>query len=443
MVGDSASSLTNSTNYPSRPSTPSKSGGAEAPRDVRKASQTLARRLDAHDPTTFDLIIVDEAHHATAREWRRVIEHFNPLLTLGLSATPERSDGAPLSSLFSIIAYSAGIQDAVNAGALTTPIALVIKTGVNLDQVKRQRGDFDQHELQSALNTRNRNRIILDAFKQHAGDRKTICFTAGVQHARDLALLFREHGIRATSIAGNDANRREKLDALRKGTHQVSFNAALLVEGFDDPTIDCVLMARPTHSRVLYTQAIGRALRTYPGKADALIVDFSDASTKHRLVNLWDFWGTRLKRRLNKPTNLTTLTELSPTEIDDTEWDPVAYAQLIDILKPPPQVDEQVLNAHKWHALPATEMQLTALKNLGYDTTHKDWTRGQASVVIGNENATAKQNRLLLALGSNTIGIRWTRSEASAAINASTDSTPDWSLVNRLQANGVRKQTAA
>src|SRR5690554_726166 len=142
--------------------------------------QTVAGRLDRYRPTLFDLVIVDEAHHAMAREWRTVIEHFKPALHLGLSATPERQDGAPLSHLYSVLAYHMTVADAVREGALVEPVALEVQTGTDLSRVKRSRGDYDAAELQRTLNTPQRNRLILDTFLKHGRGRKAVAFTAGV-----------------------------------------------------------------------------------------------------------------------------------------------------------------------------------------------------------------------------------------------------------------------
>jgi len=632
--------------------------------------QTLAGRLDQYDPSTFSLVVTDEAHHSMAKEWRNVITHFQPDLHLGLSATPERQDGAPLSDLYSVLAYHMTVADAVREGALVEPVALEVQTGTDLSTVKRSRGDYDAGELQSALNTPERNRLILKTFLKHGLGRKAVGFTAGVQHAKDLERLFNKEGVPAVAIAGADKGRAEKLKALEDGKYTVGFNAMLLcldevteilttggwvsmdgmthqhqvanwhmntgsitfhppreivrrqrapnermavleqpdrsvrvteghlmihraaggtwrkdhardligtphelptgghahpqtptsptttplerlwrldqndfathlkhlphadtrnapavtgdkahldalqavavtrgydatlsplkestpnghgwrlelraatearatagyqlesdwkrervwcvrtetrniitrrrgtvtimgnTEGWDDPSVDCVLMCRPTQSKPLYVQAVGRGLRLKPGKKDCLIIDFSDASRTHRLVSIWDFWGSRVKRSLKDPTNLPREADRKDIELPESgNWNLGAYLQHIDLLEPPPILDEFVLGAFKWHHEPATEKQLTLLADLGYDTdlSRVGWTKGQASAVIGREPASERQVRLLIALGFDAVGRTWSRNEASRALHLAekSDRKPDWSLLNKLQA---------
>jgi superfamily II DNA or RNA helicase len=411
--------------------------------------QTLRGRLEQFDRNAFDLLIVDEAHHAAAKEWRITIEHFLPELRLGLSATPERLDGAPLSNLFSMLAYTCGIREAVQEGALVTPIAMEVQTGVDLSGVKRTAGDFNAGQLQSALNTPPRNRLILRTFVAHARERKAIAFTAGVQHARDLAKLFGDAGISACAIAGDDKDRREKLDGLRTGRYQVAFNAMLLTEGYDDPTVDAVLMCRPTQSAGLYTQAVGRGLRLNgPDKRDCLIIDYHDASRTHRLASVWDFWGARAKKRLNGPTDLREATERFEADLQaaSEHYRINEYLQRVDVLEPPPDIDPFVLGAYAWHTKPATEKQLATLTELGYDTGSEiDWTRGQASAVIGKERASDSQLSLLLALGYDTVAYGWTRDEATRAIDAakSKGKEPDWTIVRAIKKYRPREAPTA
>lgn len=401
--------------------------------------QTLAGRLGQYPPGRFDLVIVDEAHHAMAREWRTVIEHFNPELHLGLSATPERQDGAPLSHLYSVLAYHMSVADAVREGALVEPIAMEVQTGTDLSKVKRSRGDYDAGELQTALNTPERNKLILDTFLKHGKGRKAVAFTAGVNHAKELERLFTKAGIPSIAISGADKDREEKLKDLEDGKYLVGFNALLLTEGWDDPSVDCVLMCRPTQSKPLYVQAVGRGLRLKPGKKDCLIIDFSDASRTHRLVSIWDFWGSRVKRSLKDPTNLPREADRKDVELEPGgNWSLQAYLELVNLLEPPPLIDEFVLGAFKWHHEPATEKQIRMLADLGYDVDpgRVDWTKGQASAVIGREPASDSQVRLLIALGFDAVGRRWTRNEASRAIAQAQEKgrKPDWSVLKKLRA---------
>lgn len=408
--------------------------------------QTLHNRLKDYPRTYFDTVIVDEAHHAAARVWRTVAEYFQPHLLLGLSATPERLDGAPLNSIFNVISYSMTVKDAVKEGALVRPRAMQVRTNIGLDTLVRAKGDFDAKQLEQAINTKARNKIVLKTFQQYASDRKAVAFTAGVKHARELEALFNNAGIKSISVSGDDPDRSERVSDFENGKYQVIWNASLLTEGWDDPTVDAVLMCRPTQSRALYIQCVGRGLRLHPGKDDCLILDFHDSSRRHRLVGVWDFWGAKLKnRRLDEPQDLMEaeskaekdLAELSGTFNIDT------YLEEVDVLTPPPDIDDFVLGAHKWHHMPATEKQLELLEKLGYDT-NLDWSRGQASAVIGREPASQQQLKLLLALGFDTIGYNWSRDEASAAIDDAKQNgkTPDWSIFSKLLKKNNRRHVA-
>lgn len=397
--------------------------------------QTVYGRLMRLPPDLFPLIILDEAHHGMAKQWKDVLEHFKPLLRLGLSATPERLDGAPLSNLFDVISYQMTVRDAVREKALVRPKAMQVRTNIILDGIAKTSGDFNQKQLQKAINTKERNRIILDTYVKHGENRKSVAFTSGVQHARELETVFNKHGIRSISVAGNDPDREERVKAFERGEYQVIMNASLLTEGWDDPTIEAVLMCRPTQSRSLYMQAVGRGLRLHPGKTDCLILDFSDSSHRHRLVGPFDFFGARKRGTLDEPTDLEEAVNDFERTLDELRgtWRVETYLEMVDILQPPPDIDPFVLGTYRWHHQPATDKQLAAIRKLGYDTS-LDWTRGQASAVIGREPASQQQLKLLLAMGFDTLGYDWTRNEASAALDKAKQQgkKPDWAIFDQL-----------
>jgi superfamily II DNA or RNA helicase len=408
-----------------------------APHFTVATIQSLHGRLDRFRADAFDLLLIDEAHHAAARQWRDALDHFHPELLLGLSATPERLDGAPLSNWFDVISYQMTVKQAVQRKILVPPRALEVRTGIDLDGVKRHHGRFDEAELTRTINTPERNRLVVRAYLQHGEDRPALAFTAGVEHAEALAEAFRDAGVAADSVAGSDADRRERVARFERGETRVLANAQLLTEGYDFPPVACVLMTRPTESRALFTQAVGRALRLAPNKTDALLVDFHDTSRKHSLAGLWDFWGSKRRATtLKEPVDLLERDELHERQLEgfSGEWNLELYANLLDVLTPPPDLDAIVVGAARWHAQPASEKQLASLLALGYDT-RLDWTRGQAAAVIGEQPITNGQRTLLLAYGFDTIGFEWTRGDASRAIDAAkaAGKAPDWTLVQRLR----------
>lgn len=374
--------------------------------------QTVHRRLDRLDPTAFDLIVIDEAHHAAAKTWRTVADHFKPRLRLGLSATPERADGAKLSNLFDEIVYQMGIADAVEERLLSPPTCLLCRTATDLSDVHTLGGDFNEGELQEVVNTPRRNRYIVEKYHQHASGRRAVAFTAGVQHARDLAGMFRDAGLAADWVSGDDPDRSGKLAAFAAGEIAVLANAMILTEGWDDPGVEAVLMARPTKSRSLYAQMIGRGLRLNAGKQDCLIVDFVDNAGRHNLVAAWKFLGMKKPPATEVPEHWRPGNTPGEAKVDAT---PVEIERVIDLLKPPP-AQAFAYGEASWHYAPATEKQLAVLESRGYDVVGTDWTRGQASGVIASLPPSPRQLRALKAHGYD-VTVEWTRQQANVALD--------------------------
>lgn len=372
--------------------------------------QTVHRRLDRIDPAAFDLIIIDEAHHAAARTWRQVADHFTPRLRLGLSATPERTDGAPLSNLFDEVTYSMTVAEAVAEGLLVEPTCLLCRSPADLSAVQSLGGDLNEGDLAELVNTPHRNRYVVGKYREHAADRRAVCFTAGVQHAQDLADAFQAAGITADWVSGGDPDRADKVERFAAGEFQVLCNAMILTEGWDDPGVEAVLLARPTKARTLYTQMIGRGLRLADSKRDCLIIDFVDNSGRHQLMSAWRFFGHPVPPADETPTRMgggesrEQLVAATPIEIQ----------RFVNLLAPPEITFEY--GQHEWHYAPATEKQLVLLAANGYDTEGTDWTRGQASQTIGNLPASNRQIWLLQASGYDTAA-PWTRQQAGEALD--------------------------
>ncbi|MER2602245.1 MAG: DEAD/DEAH box helicase, partial [Candidatus Competibacter phosphatis] len=373
--------------------------------------QTVHRRLDRIDPGTFDLLIIDEAHHAAARTWRQVADHFTPRLRLGLSATPERADGAPLSNLFDEVTYSMTVAEAVAEGLLVEPTCLLCRSPADLSAVRSLGGDLHEGDLAELVNTPHRNRHIVEKYREHAAERRAVCFAAGVQHAQDLAAAFADAGITADWVSGGDPDRADKVERFAAGEFRVLANAMILTEGWDDPGVEAVLLARPTKARTLYAQMVGRGLRLAEGKRDCLIVDFVDNAGRHRLMSGWRFFGHPAPPADDTPMGMgggesrEQLVAATPIEIQ----------RFVNLLAPPEVTFEY--GQHEWHYAPATEKQLVLLAANGYDTEGTDWTRGQASQLIGGLPASNRQLWLLNASGYDTAA-PWTRQQAGEALDA-------------------------
>jgi superfamily II DNA or RNA helicase len=263
---------------------------------VASVQSLHSRRLPRYDPSLYDLVIVDEAHHAAANSWGNVLDHFDAKFVLGVTATPERFDGRGLDHIFGDEPlYVYPLRQAIEDERLVRIIQYGIKTYVNLDKVKVQRGDFQTGELSAAVNTPERNKIIVDAYLEKARGRRAAAFCVDLQHVYDLAETFDGAGVSVSFVDGNmpKDERRARLAAFRAGRFDVMVNCEVLTEGFDDPGLSCILGCRPTKSRGLLTQMIGRGLRLHEGKSNCMILDFSDNCHRHKLASVFSLLGAR------------------------------------------------------------------------------------------------------------------------------------------------------
>jgi ATP-dependent helicase IRC3 len=266
----------------------------ELHRDIIIASvQTLSResRLSRIDRGAFSTIVVDEAHHSAADTYRRTLEYFGCFaesgpLTVGFTATPQRADERALADIFQEIVYRKTILNMIRAGYLSDLRAIQIKLQADFGELHTRAGDFIDSEASEMLISANAPRHAVEAYREHAPGRTALVFTPTVELAHLMAEAFAESGIAAEALSGATPmeDRRGILKRLKSGDTQIVANCAVLTEGFDEPGIDCIVVARPTKSKPLYVQMIGRGTRTYPGKDDCLILDLVGATTRHDLV---------------------------------------------------------------------------------------------------------------------------------------------------------------
>lgn len=295
---------------------------AGSARSVVASVPTLAaadcRRLKRLGIKRFEAIVVDEAHHATAESYLKIWQHFGildenkrkiatPHLPLiGLTATPSRGDGVGLSNVFDEILYQYSLTQAINDGWLCPVYAWTIKTGVSLDGIKTRMGDYSEKELSERCATDERNAMIFKAHQDYAAAKKTLIFCIDIDHAEQVAAHFSDNGKPANHVSGKMSGE-ERASVLRwfaKTPGAVLTNCQLITEGVDIPSVECVIMARPTKSRTLYAQMIGRGTRLAKGAADftqsvklgkdrVILLDITD-STKdlgRRAVNIADIFG--------------------------------------------------------------------------------------------------------------------------------------------------------
>lgn len=241
---------------------------------------------------SFDTIITDEAHHAVADSYLRIYDALvtDNNLHCGFTATPNRRDRKGLGEVFDEVVYEKQINDMIEAGWLCKLRGERITTDISIDHVHTLAGDFNRGELTSVINTQNRNNLIVEAWQEHASERKTLAFTVDIKHAIDLAECFREAGVTAEAISGkNTQSERHELEhQFHTGDIQVLCNCYLLTEGYDEPAIDCILLARPTKSQSLHIQMVGRGTRPLPEKENCLILDVVDNTTKHDIRQFAD-----------------------------------------------------------------------------------------------------------------------------------------------------------
>jgi superfamily II DNA or RNA helicase len=262
--------------------------------------QTLARpaRRAAFDADTFGVIIVDEAHHAAAKTWMEVLEHlgaWSGTPTVGFSATLAREDGRGLGDVWEAVAYKKDILEGIVKGHLVDVKGRAVTVdGLDLATVARTRGDYQDGALGDALEASGAGEIIAQAYLEHAADRQGVLFAPTVSTARAFAQDLNLAGIVTEVIVGTTPVEDRKLIFKRyeAGEIQVLSNAMVLTEGWDMPQASCAVIARPTGAAGLYTQMVGRVLRPWPGKVDALVLDVVGVSSRIKLRSLVDLSET-------------------------------------------------------------------------------------------------------------------------------------------------------
>ena len=313
-------------------------------------------RMGKFDPAQFGLLIVDEAHHATSPSYRKVINYFrtNPALkVLGVTATPDRADEEALGQVFDSVAFDYEILEAINDGWLV-PIEqqLVDVASLDFSQVRTTAGDLNGADLAAVMENEKNLHGIASASIEIIGDRRSLVFCSGVKHAETLAAIYNRHRPNmAAWVCGETekSERRRILAEFAAGLIQVVCNCGVLTEGFDDPGVEVIIMGRPTKSRSLYSQMIGRSTRPLPGvvdgpetpelrkaaidnsrKRECLVVDFVGNSGRHKLITSADVLGGKFSqvvldravlaaRKGGKPVRMADLIELTALQIEREE----------------------------------------------------------------------------------------------------------------------------
>lgn len=240
---------------------------------ISASVQTLIHRLDKFKPDEFDTLITDEAHHAVAPSYRKIYRYFKPRLHLGFTATPNRADSVRLGEIYSKVIFERNIRWGIKNGYLSDIRCLQAQIGYDLRGVRTQMGDFNQGDLEQAVDIKEVNEAIARVYREKAIG-PTLIFATSVDHANNLAALI--DGARV--ITAETPDRADILAKFASGEVKVIVNCMVLTEGTDLPMVRTVIMCRPTRNVSLFTQVVGRGLRLYEGKKELLLIDCAGTS---------------------------------------------------------------------------------------------------------------------------------------------------------------------
>lgn len=266
---------------------------------VLSTFQAMARNLSRFERREFGYIIVDEAHHAVAKTFAQVIAYFEPRFLLGLTATPDRVDDKSLLQIFRETAHRLPLEEAIKRGLLVPIRCLRVETNVDLNHVRYNGADYRLKDLEQAIRIPARDGLIADVYVRHAFGKRAVCFCVNVDHAERVAEAFCSRGVSAASVSGKipPAERERILAAYEAGEVQALCACDILNEGWDSPATEVLLMARPTLSKVLYVQQLGRGTRVSPGKEYLLVFDFVDKASRYaQSLNAHRIFGERSYR---------------------------------------------------------------------------------------------------------------------------------------------------
>lgn len=247
--------------------------------------QTLMRekRLGQFPEDYFNTIIIDEAHHCISDSYQKVLKHFPEAHVLGVTATPDRGDMRNLGQYFESLAYEYTLPKAIKEGYLTPIKALTIPLKIDMSGVSVQAGDFKASDIGTALDPYLEG--IAQEMQKYCADKKTVVFLPLVKTSQKFRDVLNNYGFQAAEVNGDSQDRAEILSDFESGKYNVLCNSMLLTEGWDCPSVDCVVVLRPTKVRGLYCQMVGRGTRLSPGKEHLLLLDFLWHTERHELCH--------------------------------------------------------------------------------------------------------------------------------------------------------------
>lgn len=246
-------------------------------------SMQREKRLSQFSEDYFNVIIIDEAHHCISDGYQKVLQHFPSAKVLGVTATPDRGDMRNLGEFFESLAYEYTLPKAIREGYLSPIKAMTIPLQLDLSGVSIQSGDFKAGDIATALDPYLHQ--IADEMMKYCRDRKTVVFLPLVKTSQKFKEILNEKGFKAAEVNGESKDRAEVLEDFDKGEYNVLCNSMLLTEGWDCPSVDCVIVLRPTKVRSLYSQMVGRGTRLCEGKSHLLLLDFLWHTERHELCH--------------------------------------------------------------------------------------------------------------------------------------------------------------
>ncbi|WP_057871259.1 DEAD/DEAH box helicase family protein [Liquorilactobacillus ghanensis] len=414
--------------------------------------QTLQRskRLNQFSKDYFDTIVVDEAHHCISDGYQRVLNYFEGAKVLGVTATADRGDQRNLGEYFDSLAYEYSLPASIKDGYLTPIKALTIPLRLDISGVKQQAGDFSSKELGTALDPYLEQ--IADEMVKNCMNRKTVVFLPLVKTSKKFTEILNRHGFKATEVDGESDDRKQKLADFEAGKYNVLCNSMLLTEGWDCPSVDCIIVLRPTKVRGLYSQMVGRGTRLSPGKKELLLLDFLwhterlDLCHPAHLITKNNEVAKKMTENIQDST--------APVDIEEAEKeaaeDVVAEREeslakqlaemkrrkrkLVDPLQFEMSIQDEDLSSYVpsfgWEMAPPSDKQKKALEKMGIMPDEID-NAGKADILLTRLSmrrqgglTTPKQIRFLEGRGFRHVGT-WQFESASK-------------MINRIAANGWR-----
>ena len=394
--------------------------------------QTLQRtaRLERFPQDYFGTIIIDEAHHAITDGYRRILDYFSGAKVLGVTATPDRGDMRNLGEVFDSLAFEYKLTDAIKEDYLCKIMAQTIPLQLDITSVTMSGGDYAVGDLGTALDPYLEQ--IAAEMAVRCKDRKTVVFLPLIRTSQKFRDLLNAHGFRAAEVNGQSADRKEVLADFDAGKYNVLCNSMLLTEGWDCPSVDCVVVLRPTKVRSLYSQMVGRGTRLSPGKTDLLLLDFLWMTDKHELCRPADLVceDRAVARQMTEHLAETGCPEDIEEAAAQASEDVVAQreealakqleeqrrkkAKLVDPLQYEMSIQAEDLAgyvpAFGWEAGPPSEQQTAALEKLGILPDAVE-SAGKAALLLDRLNkrrdeglTTPKQIRCLEKYGFQHVG---------------------------------------